>query len=498
MHVRTRELICPKREHSAAAHPHRLLRRACPADVAVRPHEICRVARKARGGHRRTPVECVQRQSGARACSGDRRACRAIDMDLPIECAQRRVVVVAATLRRDPWQSIARCHLARDARRQRALTILDRRLRYRAEHEALHGAKREHERHQPRHDVRAHEARRSAFARHDLEGAVGRRDKTFGKGNPLRLVGIEQALAGTMLEHGGELPGEVDRVAKAGVHSLGADGAVDVPRVTCKKDAAGAKMRGEPMVHVVRRKPVDALDSDAKAVQDGAAHVGPFERAAGAGGSVLHRADEARVPCTLHREDRQKVRGIERDVQFMVHRRTAADRVGDIEHVLVCATRKASIQYVAHARARAVAADEVRGLAALLRSVGLLQPRDYAVAAIFESGQLDGTLDRHAECRKPLDQEPLVLVLREDQHVRIAADPLAHRAERHAPHALSADPEIRSDERLTALDQRVGEIDLRVELECARLHAQRARRRAWLADLVDDAHTHAEASEPQR
>jgi hypothetical protein len=39
---------------------------------------------------------------------------------------------------------------------------------------------------------------------------------------------------------------------------------------------------------------------------------------------------------------------------------------------------------------------------------------------------------------------------------------------------------------------------LLIELECARLHGERARRRAGGSELVDDPHAHMEFGEPQR
>ena len=50
---------------------------------------------------------------------------------------------------------------------------------------------------------------------------------------------------------GGELPGEVHRVADAGVHALSTDGAVDVGRVPEQEHAILAKMIGYAMVDAV-------------------------------------------------------------------------------------------------------------------------------------------------------------------------------------------------------------------------------------------------------
>ena len=47
-------------------------------------------------------------------------------------------------------------------------------------------------------------------------------------------------------------------------------------------------------------------------------------------------------------------------------------------------------------------------------------------------------------------------------------------------------------------DDRVGEIELLVQLKRARLHGQRARGGAGLGGLVDDAHLDAEFCQPKR
>ena len=51
---------------------------------------------------------------------------------------------------------------------------------------------------------------------------------------------------------------------------------------------------------------------------------------------------------------------------------------------------------------------------------------------------------------------------------------------------------------MAALDHGVGEVELAVEFERARLNGQGARGRAGLRRLVDDAHLDAELGEPER
>jgi hypothetical protein len=48
-----------------------------------------------------------------------------------------------------------------------------------------------------------------------------------------------------------------------------------------------------------------------------------------------------------------------------------------------------------------------------------------------------------------------------------------------------------------ALNDRISEPDLAVELECPRLNRQRARRCPWLGRLVDDPHPYAQPRQPK-
>ena len=90
-----------------------------------------------------------------------------------------------------------------------------------------------------------------------------------------------------------------------------------------------------------------------------------------------------------------------------------------------------------------------------------------------------------------------MLVLRKDQHVRKRADASAHVAEHGVRHRLAGRPEIDGAHRPSSRDDRVCEADLAVQLERARLHGQRARRRPGLRRLVDDPHAHAQPRQPQ-
>ena len=61
----------------------------------------------------------------------------------------------------------------------------------------------------------------------------------------LDAVGIEQAVAAPAFEHGGELPGQIDRVADAGIHAEAAGRRHDVRGVAGDEAAAVAIMLGD-------------------------------------------------------------------------------------------------------------------------------------------------------------------------------------------------------------------------------------------------------------
>ena len=66
----------------------------------------------------------------------------------------------------------------------------------------------------------------------------------------------------------GDLPGQIDRIADAGIHSLPASGAVDVPGVAGDEHSAAAEALRDPMVDLVRGEPVDFADVDTEQVLD--------------------------------------------------------------------------------------------------------------------------------------------------------------------------------------------------------------------------------------
>src|SRR6516165_9497264 len=78
--------------------------------------------------------------------------------------------------------------------------------------------------------------------------------ENFGShGTALGLIGVEQSFGGAPPCHQSELPTEIVSVTQAGVHSLPAERAVDVCRISGKQNPPASIGRGEPAVEPEHR-----------------------------------------------------------------------------------------------------------------------------------------------------------------------------------------------------------------------------------------------------
>src|SRR5215470_6137133 len=91
-----------------------------------------------------------------------------------------------------------------------------------------------------------------------------------------------------------------------------------------------------------------------------------------------------------------------------------------------------------------------------------------------------------------------MLVLRKNLQKSVGSQIRADLFERNARPGFALDPEPDGRDLVTARDNEIGEVELAVEFERARVHRERTRRRAGLGSLVDDAQLHAELGQPQR
>ena len=90
-----------------------------------------------------------------------------------------------------------------------------------------------------------------------------------------------------------------------------------------------------------------------------------------------------------------------------------------------------------------------------------------------------------------------MLVLWVDEPVWIGAPAHAQLAELDVRRLPGSGPEVRCGEHQPGFDDLIGEAELAVELQRARLQRQRARSGAGLGSLIDDAEPDAEPGEPE-
>ena len=116
---------------------------------------------------------------------------------------------------------------------------------------------------------------------------------------------------------------------------------------------------------------------------------------------------------------------------------------------------------------------------------------------LLEPHELGLPLDVHAPFNEAIYQQALVFVLRIDQRVGKWTDIRTHVSEYHVRGPLACDPQVDRGHLAAAGDDGVGKADLAVQLERARLHSERTRRRARFRSLIDDPDADAKTSEPQ-
>ncbi len=185
-------------------------------------------------------------------------------------------------------------------------------------------------------------------------------------------------------------------------------------------------------------------------------------------------------------------------MQLAVHHGAARLDIGDVEEMVVRAARETDAQPLAHGGMRAVAAGDIKSLARVGAAIGAFEPGAHACRRLLEPDELRLALDLDAGFRKAIDQQAFVLVLRIDQRIGKRTDIRAHVAEDHARDMFAAPPEIDGGHLPAALDHRVGETDLLVQLQRSCLDGERTRRRAGLRGLVDDPDADAQSIQPQR
>ena len=163
------------------------------------------------------------------------------------------------------------------------------------------------------------------------------------------------------------------------------------------------------------------------------------------------------------------------DVELVGHHRPGHLDIGDEEHMLVGRARKSDAVELAHGAVRAVAAADPGRADRLAAAVRQLQRRGDAVGVLRDAGQLGVPLDRPAERAQPLAHDPLIVVLAEDQDVGIGRHQAAGVAQRHPRHLPALRPHIGAGGDPAELQRPPDDAELLVDLQRARLHAERPR-----------------------
>ena len=223
-----------------------------------------------------------------------------------------------------------------------------------------------------------------------------------------------------------------------------------------------------------------------------AADVFELERIGVIGALVAHGSDQARPTLPGQGKDREEISLVKVDMQFAVERRAGSFNVGDIEDLPIGAAGKACTDRLAHDRAGAVAAGDVACLAGFLPALRPAKAGDHVLALVREADQFGPALNRDAELLQPLDQQPLMLVLRKDLQERIGRQVRTDALKRQARRRFALHPQIDGGNLVPMFDDGVGEAELAVEFERPRLNRQGPRGRAGLRRLVDDAHLNPE------
>src|SRR6516225_889205 len=375
--------IAPQRIHRAGT--------LGEGDIGVRPDQIERVLREARLGVFRPPREYVKRQAALLAPALQFGARGAIDMDLPNHCLQGLIIVDIAG--DGPRQPIAAVNGASPPLVQSAMAIIDHDLRYRPEHEFTKAA----EFHQcgkyRRHESRADDVGDLSLGRYQHEHPVRGLDQAACESDAFGFVAVQQRVGRATRKNRLQFPGEIDRIADAGIHALSAGGAMDVRGVAEQEGAAFPEVPRHAVVDAIGREPVDLLDFDLDIVDDPPADILELERISMLGAFASHRADQPRTSCSGQRKYREEVGLLEIGMECWA----GGLDIRDIKQVLVGAARISRAHCLAHDRVRAIASGDVGCLACFFPAVGPAQTRDDAAAFITVAEEFGPPLDRDAE-----------------------------------------------------------------------------------------------------
>src|SRR5579883_957460 len=197
-------------------------------------------------------------------------------------------------------------------------------------------------------DARPQDVCNPAFGGGKRKDAIGGRNQPTREDDALGLIAVEQGIGRVSVDHGGELPGQIDGIANAGVHSLAAGRRMNMCSITGEEGAALPEMLRYPMMDMIGREPVDLPDLDFQMLDGAAADIFEFKAFGVLSALVSYSADQARATLAREREDGEKVGLVEVDVQFAIGCWPCRLDICDIEQLPIGAPGKPGAQALAH------------------------------------------------------------------------------------------------------------------------------------------------------
>src|SRR5258708_29222791 len=106
---------------------------------------------------------------------------------------------------------------------------------------------------------------------------------------------------------------------------------MNVSCIAEKECAAGAKLCGDAVVHVISRKPVHAIDLELQGLDDCLTNVCESEFLCWIRRIYLNAADQSNVSIFFQREQREEIGGVELEIDFTVYWGSLRLHVRDVE-----------------------------------------------------------------------------------------------------------------------------------------------------------------------
>ena len=194
------------------------------------------------------------------------------------------------------------------------------------------------------------------------ECAIGGREQLLRERTTLGLVGVEQRLVGAIRDDESQLPCQVVRVLKPGVHALPAHRTMDVRGVAEQEAAAVAEALGAAMVDAISREPMTGRER-----QSGPADLEKRRDEILEGHAVSARTARS-AGCRSHASDRSLSSGSRGGTRCATRRRSA--RLRPSGPLPLCPPRRTHARRgppgtrcrrAANGAARAIAAGDIRG-----------------------------------------------------------------------------------------------------------------------------------------